>query len=267
MTTGTAATASARRLVGRVALVTGAAQGIGAATARRLSAEGAAVCVVDIDLQRGNAVVDELLESGQRAVFAACDVRREEEIAAAVATPHDRWGRLDILVNNAGVNAYFDAQHMTQDDWDTVFNIDVKASWLTVKHALTHLFESAKAAIVNVSSIHGRLTSAGMFPYAAAKSAVEGMTRSLALDYGPRGVRVNAVAPGWTRTALVDDWIGKQPDAEAAEAQIVQAHPLGRIATPEDIAAVVAFLASDDAAALTGTIVAADCGLGSRFAV
>jgi NAD(P)-dependent dehydrogenase (short-subunit alcohol dehydrogenase family) len=120
--------------------------------------------------------------------------------------------------------------------------------------------------IVNIASIHASLTMAGMFPYAAAKSGLVGLSRSLALDYAAHGVRVNVVSPGWTRTHLVEDWFARQADPQAAEAGIVRAHPMQRIAAPHEIANVVAFVASDEASAITGAELHVDCGLGIRFA-
>ena len=124
-----------------------------------------------------------------------------------------------------------------------------------------------RGSIVNIASIHARLTMPGMFPYAAAKAGLVGLTRSLALDCARDNIRVNAVLPGWTRTRLVDEWFRMQPDPEAAEARILDAHPMGRIASPQEIASVVAFVASDDASAMTGASVPVDCGLGVRFAM
>ena len=134
-----------------------------------------------------------------------------------------------------------------------------------LEHTLPHLLDRPGAAVVNISSIHARLTVPGMFPYAAAKAGLEGLTRSLALDYGPRGLRVNAVAPGFTRTRLVEEWLEQQPDAGAARREILERHPLGRFAEPADVAEVVAFLLSDASRAVTGATVAVDCGLGVRF--
>jgi NAD(P)-dependent dehydrogenase (short-subunit alcohol dehydrogenase family) len=251
-------------IAGRVALVTGAAQGIGAAIAARVASDGYSVAMLDIDEERGRQLAEELVNRGYSAHFVCADVSERSEVFPAVASVVETYGRLDVLVNNAGRNSYFDAVTMTDDDWDSTFDVDLKASWLTSQATLPHLIESGHGAIVNITSIHGKMTTPGMFPYAAAKSALEGLTRSLAVDYGPRGVRVNAVAPGWTRTALVDEWIQRRDDPGILE-RINAAHPLGFIAEPEDIAAVVAFLASDEARAVTGAVWAVDCGLSIQF--
>src|SRR6266540_730304 len=249
----------------KVVLVTGAARGIGRAIAERVVAEGGQVAALDI-ADAGSAVADELVAQGGRAMFARADVRREDEVARAVRSALEHFGAIDVLVNNAGVNAYLDATAMSESDWDDVFAVDLKAAWLTCKHVLPHLMAKRSGAIVNISSIHARLTSPGMFPYAAAKAGVEGLTRSLALDYGPHNVRVNAVAPGFTRTYLVEEWLAQQPDPRAAEQAVLAQHPLGRMAEPAEVAAVVVFLASDLASAVTGAVVSVDCGHSARFA-
>lgn len=249
----------------KVVLVTGAARGIGRAIAERAVAEGGQVAVLDVS-GAGAAVADELVAQGGRASFERADVRREADVARAVRSALERFGTVDVLVNNAGVNAYLDATTMSESDWDAVFAVDLKAAWLTCKHVLPHMVAKRAGAIVNISSIHARLTTPGMFPYAAAKAGVEGLTRSLALDYGPYDVRVNAVAPGFTRTYLVEEWLAQQPDPRAAERAVLAQHPLGRMVEPAEVAAVVVFLASDLASAVTGAVVSVDCGHSTRFA-
>jgi NAD(P)-dependent dehydrogenase (short-subunit alcohol dehydrogenase family) len=248
-----------------VALVTGAANGIGAAVADRLAADGYDLALLDRD---SAALIEEshrLADVG--ALPLAVDVRDAGQVGLAVAAAVDEFGGIDGVVTCAGINAYYDPITLTEEEWDTVFGIDLKATWLTCRAALPFLLESDRAAIVTVSSIHAKLTAAGTFPYAAAKAGVEGLTRSLALDYGPRGVRVNAIAPGWTRTRLVDEWLAMQEDPDAAMAVVNSAHPLGRIAEPVEVAAVVAFLLSDQARAVTGASFAVDCGLSIRSSI
>jgi NAD(P)-dependent dehydrogenase (short-subunit alcohol dehydrogenase family) len=249
-----------------VALVTGAANGIGAAVADRLAADGYDLALLDMDSAALTAQTH-TLSADVTALPATVDVRDAGQVEQAVAAAADQVGGIDAVVTCAGINAYYDPIALTEEDWDTVFGIDLKGTWLTCRATLPLLLESDHAAIVTVSSIHARLTAAGTFPYAAAKAGVEGLTRSLALDYGPRGVRVNAVAPGWTRTRLVDDWLARQEDPDAAMAAVNTAHPLGRIAEPAEVAAVVAFLLSDQARAVTGASFAVDCGLSIRSSI
>ena len=244
-------------------LVTGAARGIGAGIAEAVVEEGGAVALLDID-PAGSDTAARLSDRGS-AQFFACDVRSLEQVERAVAQAERALGGLDGLVNNAGINAYFDAVAMTEADWDSVFAVDLKAAWMLVKAALPGLI-ARRGAVVNISSIQARLTLQGFFPYAAAKAGLEGLTRALALDYAPAGVRVNAVAPGYTDTRLVQEWLDLQEDSAAVLSSVLATIPLGRLADPRDIGDAVVFLLSDKASAITGATLAVDCGIGARFA-
>jgi len=195
-----------------------------------------------------------------------CDVSREADVRELVDGCVRRLGPPSLLVNNAGVNATFEATAMTEAEWDAFFAVDLKAAWLCAKHALPHLLEARGGSIVNVSSIHAAVTRDSFFPYAAAKSALVGLTRSLALDYAPRGARVNCVCPGFTRTRLVAESIGLADDPGEAERAMVAAVALGRIAEPGEVASVIAFLASRDASYVTGATLFVDGGLTARRA-
>lgn len=256
------------RLEHRTAVITGGANGIGAATARKMVGEGARVAILDLDVGAGQAVAAELNDAGESiaAVFIECDITREASVENAIGVVVSRLGPPDILVNNAGINAYYDAATMTEADWEHVFSVDLRGAWLCAKHCLPHFAAATSPAIVNVASIHAFMTIEGMFPYAAAKSGLVGMTRSLALDLGPKGIRVNAICPGWTKTGLVQEWFDQQDDPAAAEASVFAVHPLRRIASPGEIANVIAFLASDEASFVTGAAWLVDGGLSARFA-
>jgi NAD(P)-dependent dehydrogenase (short-subunit alcohol dehydrogenase family) len=254
------------RLAGKVALVTGGAQGIGRAIVEKFAREGARVSFLDLEASAGAAAARDMSGGGAEVTFIRADVTREAEVKAAVDEVVRGGGRLDVLVNNAGVNAYADATEMTEAEWDAVFAVDLKGAWLCSKHALPAMKRGGSGSIVNIASIHASLTIAGMFPYAAAKSGLVGLTRSLALDQAPANIRVNAVLPGWTRTRLIEEWFGKQPDPAEAERRVLAVHPLGRLSTPMEVANLVAFVASDEASAITGAALAIDGGLGARFA-
>jgi len=258
--------ASMARLTGKIILVTGGARGIGRAVVDRCLADQAVVTLLDRDADAGRRAVAELAAPGNEVHFIQTDVTREADVESAVRAVLARHGRIDVLVNNAGINAYFDAAAMTEAQWDAVFAVDLKGAWLCAKHVLPGMRDRRAGSIVNIASIHATLTIAGMFPYAAAKSGLVGLTRSLALDCAPLGIRVNAVSPGWTRTHLVEEWFSQQPNPAEAETSVMRAHPMRRIATPAEIANVVAFVASDEASAMTGASVAVDCGLGVQFA-
>jgi NAD(P)-dependent dehydrogenase (short-subunit alcohol dehydrogenase family) len=254
------------RLRDKIAVVTGGAQGIGQAIVTKFHAEGAKVALLDIDEPRGRDVAAALGGPAAGVLFLRCDITREANVERAMAETIAAFGGLDILINNAGVNTYFDATTMTEEEWERVFAVDLKGAWLCAKHALPAMRERGSGSIVNIASLHAFMTTYGMFPYAAAKSGLVGMTRSLALDFGSEQIRVNAICPGWTRTQLVDEWLQLQPEGAAAEQRVLDQHPLRRMATPAEIANFVSFVASDEASFITGAALVIDGGLSARFA-
>ncbi len=254
------------RLDGKIAVVTGGAQGIGAAIVRKMAEEGARVAFLDIDAAHGTRMAAEWLVRFTDILFMAVDVTVERQVREAMERVVAEFGGIDILVNNAGRNAYMDAITMTPEEWDASMAVNLKAAWLCCKFVLPTMKNTGGGSVVNISSLHARLTTEGMFPYAAAKAGLTGLTRSLALDYGPWNIRVNAVLPGWTRTGAVDEWFRRQSDPKLAEDQVIRTQPLRRIASPAEVANLVAFVASDEASAITGAELAVDCGLGAKYA-
>lgn len=250
------------RLAGKVAIVTGGAQGIGKAIVGRFHEEGAAVAVFDIDQERGEAVVESFGESAPPAVFLSCDVTSEEQVRSAVAAAGSRFGRLDVLVNNAAIpGGGFAPEGMTSEEWDQFFAIDLKSAWLCAKYALPLLRHSGSAAIVNIGSIHSFMASKGNFPYATAKAGLLGLTRSLALEYADDGIRVNAVCPGLVETEFVRAWLEGTEEGADFERRVRERHPLRRFGRPEEIASLVAYLASDEAGFITAAAVLVDGGI------
>jgi len=256
---------SSTSLAGEIAIVTGGSRGIGRAIVELFVEHGASVAFCGREEAAGRDVLHALGDD-PRAAFQAADVASQSDVAGLVELCVQRFGPPTILVNNAGVNANHDAVEMTEVQWDRFFAVDLKAAWLACKHVLPHMKRAGRGAIVNVSSLHAFATLEGFFPYAAAKSGLVGLTRSLALDYGPHGIRVNVVAPGFVRTRLVQQSIERADDHAAAERAMVAGVALGRIGTPREIAGVVRFLASDEAGYVTGASLLVDGGLTARRA-
>ncbi|GAB2680602.1 SDR family NAD(P)-dependent oxidoreductase [Kribbella swartbergensis] len=253
-----------RILGGRVVVVTGGARGIGLAVVVAAAAQGAAVAVLDIDGEPARACAKELTLGGARVIGLEVDVADETQVAGAMRRVEHDLGGIDILVNNAGRNNYSTAVELSQSDWEAFMAVDLKAAWLCAKHALPALLRSPGGSIVNIASVHAEMTAEGTFPYAVAKSGLLGMTRSLALDYGRRGVRVNAVSPGYTETQLLTEYLDRHGLDERA--RIERVHALRRIGRPAEIASVVCFLASDQASFVTGANWVVDGGISARFA-
>ena len=251
----------AGRLEGGHVLVTGGARGIGAAIVEKALAEGARVSVVDRDPGGRDVLV---AVDAERALYCSGDVTRASEIAKAIETATRRFGPVSGLVNNAGRNVYADPVSMTEDEWEDVFAVDLKSAWLVARAVLPGMKAAKRGAIVNIASLHADMTYPGMFPYAAAKSGLVGLTRSLALEVGRDGIRVNALSPGYVETALVKEFFAR---AETSlREKVLAAHPLGRIAAPGEIANCAVFLLSDEASFVTGANWRVDGGLGARFA-
>lgn len=247
----------------RTAVVTGGAKGIGRAIATHLVASDINVLSLDID---DKVLVAPVAPGAAKGIGLVCDITDPIAVAEAASVATRELGRVSYLVNNAGIASYADPTLMTDADWERFFAVDLKAAWVCAKQFLPAMLEDGYGSIVNITSIHGRLTLPGMFPYAAAKAGLEGLTRSLALDVAARGVRVNALAPGYVRTELSEEWIARQERPEDARKAVDASIPQGRMAEPAEIAAVVAFLLGPASSAITGATIPVDGGLGVRFA-
>ena len=248
------------RLNGRVALVTGAAGGIGAATARRLADEGAAVLATDVQDEAGALVAEEITKAGRRCCYRHLDVTSPPEWAAAVAAAVADFGGLDILVNNAGVADGGAIEDCTLDTWNQTIAIDQTGVFLGMKTAAAALAASGHGSVINISSIYGTIGGFGTSPaYHAAKGAVRTMTKNIALHWAGRGIRVNSVHPGFIDTAILGGAKGTP-----AEQAIVDRTPMGRLGQPAEVAAGIAYLASDDASFVTGLELYIDGGYLAR---
>lgn len=258
-----------RRFEGRAALVTGAAAGIGRAVAHRLAAEGAFVGVLDRDADGAEAVAAEVERDGGRALAFVCDVRDGDAARGAVLAMHSEAGRLDALVSNAGVARHGRLEEFSDEDWDLVMDVNLRAHQRLVAAAAPLMRTQGGGAIVLTSSVHAYATSQLVAAYAASKGGAVAMARALALDYGGDGIRVNAVAPGSVDTPLLRASARRRSpqDPDGAIAGWAAQHPIGRILQPEEVAAAVAFLASEDASGITGICQPVDGGLLARLSL
>lgn len=249
-------------LSGQVAVVTGGAAGIGGATARRLAADGAKVLIADINSEAAQANASRIIQAGGDAGVVVADMGKSVDISAMIDTAVERWGRLDILVNNAySPTAAHDTDipDTTEEAWDSGLDVMVKALFLATKHATPHMEQNGGGNIVNISSVHGLLQSPGFLVYEASKSAVIGMTRQMAVELGPRGIRVNAICPGHIVTENIHEHMWQQNSSGYAFFE--EQYPLRRCGKPEEIASAIAFLCSREASFITGHHLVVDGGL------
>jgi 3-oxoacyl-[acyl-carrier protein] reductase len=242
-------------------IVTGAARGIGAATARRFAEEGASVAVLDLDESAASETAGALpLADGARAVGVGCDVADAGAVEAAVTRVVDELGQVDVLVNNAGITRDNLLFKMTEEDWDSVMNVHLKGAFLMSKAAQKTFVDQKYGKILNLSSISAN-GNRGQANYSAAKAGVQGFTRTLALELGPFGVNVNAIAPGFIATEMTDETARRlKMDVDEFRKLNAEANPVKRVGFPEDIAAAAAFLCSDEASYITGQTLYVDGG-------
>lgn len=248
------------RLQNKKAIVTGGAGGIGRATCLALAAEGAAVAVVDLNAEAAEAVAVEIRDAGGSAVAVAADVSREPDIERVVATAVQEFGGVDVVFNNAGIIRRQTAVEIEVDEWDLVFGVNVRAIFLMCKHVVPIMEAAGGGSIVNTGSGWGLKGGGRALSYCASKGAVVNMTRALAIDHGPAGIRVNSVNPGDVNTGMLRDearQLAQDADSFLAEAAD---RPLRRMGEPEEVAQAVVWLASDDSSYVTGAALVVDGG-------
>lgn len=250
------------RLSGKVAVITGAALGLGRATALRMAEEGAAVAITDIRQKEATDFTDELIARGFKARCWKLDVSSEAEVERVMGEVATQFGRIDIVVNNAGVaGANKPTDQLTEAEWDWVQSINVKGVFFCTKHAIPHLRRAGGGSIINLSSIYGLVSAPDLPPYHASKGAVRLMTKTDALIYASEKIRVNSIHPGFIWTPMVEGYLSDEGGDLAEGRHAVDAlHPLGHMGEPDDIAWGCVYLASDEAKFVTGTELVIDGG-------
>lgn len=254
------------RLPSKIAIITGGAVGIGRACAVRMAEEGASIAIFDILEPEGQALAADLSARGHEAGFWRVDVSDEGALKAAIDAVVARFGGLDVMVNNAGISgAAKPTDEVSEAEWDLVQAINVKGVFFGTKHAIPHLRARGGGSIINLSSIAGLVGTGNVSAYHASKGAVRLMSKNDALIYAPEGIRVNSIHPAYIWTPMVENHLRKMGgDIEAAKAAAGQAHPVGHMGEPDDVAWAVVYLASDEARFITGTELVVDGGYTAR---
>ena len=250
-------------LKGEHLFVTGGAAGIGEALVIGGAKEGAKVSFVDIDDVKANALVEKLSKEGFKVQYAKADVSKFETFKTGFDQLVSTFGPVTIAVSNAGRNSYADAVEYKEEEWNDFFALDLKSSWYLAKLCLPDMREKKYGSIVNISSIHGRMSRPNFFPYSAAKGGIIGLSRNLALDEGQYGIRVNSVSPGTTATPLLKSYMEAFPEEKAHALSVA---PNARFGSPEEIANVILFTLSKDASFITGADLMVDGALHARYA-
>ena len=253
------------RLSGKVALITGAALGLGRATALRMAEEGAKVAILDVLDKDGVAFEKDLTGRALAAKYWHCDVSKEADVASVFAAVAQHFGKLDVVVNNAGVSGANKPTHeITEAEWDFVQGINVKGVFFGTKHAIPLLRKAGGGSVINLSSIYGLVGAPDVPPYHASKGAVRLMTKTDAMIYAPDRIRVNSIHPGFIWTPMVEHFVAASGDAGEGRKATDALHPLGHIGEPDDIAWGVVYLASDEAKFVTGSELVIDGGYTAR---
>jgi NAD(P)-dependent dehydrogenase (short-subunit alcohol dehydrogenase family) len=250
------------RFEGRVALVTGGNSGIGEATAVRLASEGAPVAIVARDRARGHELVKQIGDTGGEAAFFEADVTGEQAVKRMVDEVMERFGRIDVLVNNAGIINFGSVLTADVDEWDSLMATNVRSVFLVSRYALPHMIAAGGGSVINLASNLGLVGTRGAAAYATSKGAIVQLTRAMALDHVDDKIRVNCVCPGTIDTPLVQrQRVGRtEEQLRQSDERLKQRHPIGRMGTPEEVANVIAFLASDEASFVTGSCYSVDGG-------
>ena len=252
-------------LTNRVALISGAAQGIGKGIALVLARCGADVMICDINEEGGQATADAVAKLGRRSLFVRADISRPDDVRGLMDRVHAELGCMDILVNNAAIEFFRSIEETTIEEWDRTQAVDLKGLFLMTKFAMPLLRKSRHGIVVNISSIHSLVTIPDLGAYAAAKGGIVAMTRSLAQDLGRDGVRAVCISPGFIDSPMTQEWAESTPDPAETMKQVVANHPVSRVGTPKDIGNLVAFVASDLGSYINGENILIDGGLATKL--
>ena len=245
----------------KTAIITGGAKGIGGACSRAFYRENAHVVILDTD-PLGAQLAAEL---GSRALFIQCDVSKEAQVKQAITQAAETFGSVDILVNNAGIQRYSTVTETSEEEWDLVMNVNLKSAFLCAKHAIPFMQEQGQGVVINVSSVQAFISQQTVAPYVTSKTAMLGLTRSIAVDYGPQ-IRCVAVCPGTIDTPMLRDSFNLSPDPEAVYQECVDMHLVKRIGTPEEVAELILLLSGENGGFFTGQAIRIDGGLGITIA-
>jgi NAD(P)-dependent dehydrogenase (short-subunit alcohol dehydrogenase family) len=249
-----------KRLAGKVAWISGATSGIGAAAAELFAEEGARVALVGRRLELGRQLADKIEAAGGQAMAIGCDVGQEDQVRDSLARTAEAWGGLQIIVNNAGMVHVQLLHEYSEPDWDRLMAVNVKSVFFSLKHGLSHFKQAPRSYMVNVGSISSFVGQAGTPAYTSSKHAMLGLSRSIALDYAADGLRCNCVCPGITDTPMLREHLDAMPDPEATLANRLKRVPMGVALTPQDVAKSILYFSCEDSAGITGTSLTVDCG-------
>ena len=253
------------RLKNKVAIITGSGAGIGKAMAEAFVKEGAKVVGASRRSSNGQPVIDNIVAQGGEAIFVKCDISIEDDVKGLINTTIEKYGQIDILVNNAGVNFVKPFEQLETADWDRVINTDLRGTYLCSRYAIYHMLKAGKGSIINIGTVHSMQCMPGAAPYDAAKWGMVGLTKSMAVEFASRNIRVNVLSPGLIDTQIWMDIKNAAPDLDKCLSFWKSNIPAGRVGTPKEVASAAVFLASDEASYVTGANFLVDGGMTSQL--